>query len=129
SGDASSVDTENIGELIFRLSLTSEGRQLAIHRATAEIVAFDLATQRIYSVCRPNHCPISRSYLTDDGTVYLQSFEDREFAIFRDGEIVISEQLTNVPHPIVTLSSDGQVAVLVFGGTTVRWWNLSCRDP
>lgn len=121
----SPAETASTGDRIFRLSLTSDGQELAVHRSTAEIVAVDLASRRTRRICRPHQLRVARSFVSDDSAISLQSFEDKEFIIRRDGGIVMVERLTNLSHPMVALSSNGQAAVLVFGGSTARCWDLS----
>ena len=124
-----SADASRVVQPILQLTVTSNGQQLWSQLGTSEIVSVDLATRRTQSIYRRNSRVIGNWCVSQDGATFLLSNDGHDVQIIRDRELVVSEHLLAPTSPLIALSSNGQGAIRISGGTAARYWDLSSDEP
>ncbi len=116
-------------ESLSNLSLTSAGKELWLQRGPKEILSVDLLTGEASRVCSKEFRPIRYWNVSWDSSTYLLCDDDSETLIYRDNELIVSEENSGGQSLMAVLSLDGKTAIRVIGGTQVRCWDLSQDVP
>ncbi|MEI8017031.1 MAG: hypothetical protein WCH39_02475 [Schlesneria sp.] len=110
---------------IVSLSVICDGRKILARRGYSEIVTFDLEHDRIQTIFGWNGRPLQAVSVSQDGETCLVSIEDRELLLFRRNELLKADFLTAKSSVQIAVSLNGQTAVRLVDGTSLRRWDLS----
>lgn len=113
---------------IFHFSVPSDGSRLILQRGISEISSIDLKSREKRIVYRAGNSRLVDSRFSRDGDTCILLTDDQSVIIFRDDELLISQQnFQNANH--CCLSADGSKAALVWLRANIRCWDLSKSEP
>ena len=126
-GSNSTTDSDKLP--ILGLAVTSNGQKLWVQRSYSEVISIDLITNQFETVFSKESPRIGSWNISQDGRTLLVSNLEREVWIYRDGELIVSEDVPPSKSVATLLSSGGQTALRISGGTEVHCWNLTTTEP
>ena len=112
-------------DAIMKIHSDSNGRELWVLRGISELVKLDLKSHQSETVYHNRDFSITNVCVSRDSSTHLLTLQNHETLVFRGGEVIAYEQSFDSEPQRCTLSADGNMAICISGGTSVKCWNLA----